>query len=1042
MYPRMEVTNLTSRRSAMRQLLGVARGRPLAIIVLLLVLLSEVLFAMPKPVKDLYPHWLSGVVDILHSPFESAQLALFDSYQHVSPRVPQSQPVTILAIDEKSLQKFGQWPWPRDVLANLINTLDFYEPAAIGLDFYMPEPDQNSLEKLVARLAPEQTYLLKDLAAMPSSDFQLAMSLSSTRSVVAAAGFGFSTYTTSDSLFTVPVETQGESPLPFITNYPQVLSSLPEFQQAAAGQALLSVPDTAGPVRKMALVMAVNGDLVPTLAMEMLRVAAGSDAIRVVTSSTGVQQVQVADLSVRTQHNSDVWLHYAPLETTGVRYLSAADLITGNFDPVMLKSKLVVIGLTGAGLSDMRFTALGEQVPGVEIHAQLMESLFDGSLLKRPFWLPWTEILMVACVGLFLIWYAPRPETWVGALLKYRPAQSLGIVVVFGIVMIVLGYFIFWAWSVLFSASSVVIGSSLVLGIFIINTILESLTEAQSRLGRLVQNGIALARVHDRESLLDMTLDGVDEITPCEASVILLKSDNSQLSAVHQRGLQVEWSEHVDLKNPEELAGVFGRVFKQADLVQLDHGNAEFSQTRWSELKTSSGKRVQSVLAVPMLLSDTSVGGVVVLINAIDPISRDVVNFDKKNEHFVDALATQTAVVIENQDLVEAQEKMLDAMIKMVAGAIDAKSPYTGGHCERVPELAMMLCQAASQASQGPLADFALTTDDEWREFTIAAWLHDCGKVTTPEHVVDKATKLETIYNRIHEVRTRFEVLLRDADIERLKAIYEQGLSTEEADEAFLSRKQQLLDDFSFLAMCNVGGEFLEEDKIERIRSIGRQTWTRHFDNRLGLSEDEYKRLPADDGESLPVIEQLLSDRPEHLILRPPSAALDEKFGFKMEVPEHLYNHGELHNLVVSRGTLTAEERFKINEHIIQTIFILEQMPFPPNLSRIPEIAGGHHETLIGTGYPRKLTKDELSIPARVMAIADIFEALTASDRPYKKAKTLSESIRILSFFKKDQHIDPDLFDLFLTSGIYLEYAKRFLSEDQIDEVDISQYLG
>ncbi len=1042
MYPRMEATNLTSRRLAIRQLLGVARGRPLAIIVLLLVLLSEALFAMPKPVKDLYPHWLTSVVGFLHYPLESAQLALFDSYQSVSPRVPQSQPVTILAIDEKSLQKFGQWPWPRDVLANLINTLDFYEPAAIGLDFYMPEPDQNSLEKLVSRLAPEQTYLLAELDSMPSSDFQLAMSLSSTRSVVAAAGFDFATYTTSDSLFSIPVATEGKDPLPFITDYPQVLASLPEFQQAAAGQALLSVPGTAGPVRKMALIMAVNGELIPTLAMEMLRVATGSDAIKVVSGETGVKQVQVADLTVRTQHNSDVWLHYAPIEKTGVRYLSAADLITGNFDPVMLKSKLVVIGLTGAGLSDMRFTALGEQVPGAEIHAQLLESLFDGSLLKRPFWLPWAEILMIAGVGLFLIWFAPRPETLVGALLKYKPAQSLGGVLVFAMLMMALGYLTFWAWGVLFSATSVVIVSSLVTGIFIINTILENLTEAQARLGRLVQNGIALARVHDRESLLDMTLDGVDDISPCEASVILLKSDDGKLSAVHQRGLQVEWTEQVNLKNPEELDGVFGRVFSQADLMQLDYGSSELSQARWVELKTNSGKRVQSVLAVPMLLSDKSVGGVVVLINAIDPISRDVVNFDKKNEHFVDALATQTAVVIENQDLVEAQEKMLDAMIKMVAGAIDAKSPYTGGHCERVPELAIMLCKAASQTKQGPLADFALTTDDEWREFTIAAWLHDCGKVTTPEHVVDKATKLETIHNRIHEVRTRFEVLLRDAEIERLQAIYEQGIAPEQANQVFAERKQQLLDDFAFLAMCNVGGEFLEDDKIERIRSIGKQTWVRHFDNRLGLSEDERKRLPDEDEVALPVMEQLLSDRPEHLVKRPPTEALDEKFGFKMDVPEYLYNHGELHNLVVSRGTLTAEERFKINEHIIQTIFILEQMPFPPNLSRIPEIAGGHHETLIGTGYPRKLTKDELSIPARVMAIADIFEALTASDRPYKKAKTLSESIRILSFFKKDRHIDPDLFDLFLTSGIYLEYAKRFLSEDQIDEVDISQYLG
>jgi HD-GYP domain-containing protein (c-di-GMP phosphodiesterase class II) len=160
-----------------------------------------------------------------------------------------------------------------------------------------------------------------------------------------------------------------------------------------------------------------------------------------------------------------------------------------------------------------------------------------------------------------------------------------------------------------------------------------------------------------------------------------------------------------------------------------------------------------------------------------------------------------------------------------------------------------------------------------------------------------------------------------------------------------------------------------------------------------------------------------------------------------MEVPEYERNLGELYNLSVTKGTLTIEERYKINEHIIMTIKMLENIPFTRNLRKVPEYAGGHHETMIGTGYPRKLSKEQLSIPARIMAIADIFEALTAADRPYKKAKTLSESIRIMAFMKKDKHIDADLFDIFLTSGVYKEYAKKFLLEEQIDEVDISQYL-
>jgi hypothetical protein len=284
-------------------------------------------------------------------------------------------------------------------------------------------------------------------------------------------------------------------------------------------------------------------------------------------------------------------------------------------------------------------------------------------------------------------------------------------------------------------------------------------------------------------------------------------------------------------------------------------------------------------------------------------------------------------------------------------------------------------------------------------------------------------------------------VLLRDAQIERLERIHERGEARETADAWFDARKAQLIDDFAFIADCNLGGEFMAPDRIERVRRIAEQTWLRHFDDRLGLSHEELKRYEDSPLAPLPAPETLLADKPHHLFERPPNKALDPKHGFKLKVPEYLYNHGEVYNLCIGRGTLTEEERFKINEHIIQTIVMLENMPLPPNLKRVPEYAGTHHETLIGTGYPRKLQAKDLSVPSRIMAIADIFEALTASDRPYKKAKTLSESIKILSMFKKDQHIDPDLFDLFLRSGVYKAYAEKYLHPDQIDDVDISVYL-
>jgi HD-GYP domain-containing protein (c-di-GMP phosphodiesterase class II) len=388
----------------------------------------------------------------------------------------------------------------------------------------------------------------------------------------------------------------------------------------------------------------------------------------------------------------------------------------------------------------------------------------------------------------------------------------------------------------------------------------------------------------------------------------------------------------------------------------------------------------------------------------------------------------------------EAQRILMESLLQLIASAIDAKSAYTGGHCARVPELARMLAEAASDVAQGPLAGFRFETEEQWREFRIGTWLHDCGKVTTPEFVVDKATKLETIYNRIHEIRTRFEVLLRDAEISHLTSVLA-GRDAAVSRCVFEARRAQLFDDFAFVAKCNIGGESMPAHDEERLQAIARQTWLRHFDDRLGLSHGEESRFENRPPSPLPVVEHLLADKPEHIVSRTDKQRYDARFGFHMDVPEHLYDFGELHNLCINRGTLTAEERYKINEHIIQTIVMLDQLPLPPNLKRVPEYASTHHETLSGTGYPRGLAADALSVPARIMAIADIFEALTAADRPYKKAKSLSEAIDILASFKTRKQIDADIFNLFLTSGVYRRYAETYLHPEQIDEVDVEAYV-
>ncbi len=575
----------------------------------------------------------------------------------------------------------------------------------------------------------------------------------------------------------------------------------------------------------------------------------------------------------------------------------------------------------------------------------------------------------------------------------------------------------------------------------------RELEEARKKLAQLVEVGIQLGRERDREALLRDVLSATREISNCTTAGLRLRDEHDVLKSVlvvgNIAGIGTEDQAMYDSRSGEaQTQSLLATTALAGKTMVVDDVSTdprpELGMVR--EINANLDKPIQSILAVPLKSTGDRVMGVLYLVNAKHPGSGDVVPFSAQTVRLVEALAAQAAVAIDNQNLVQSQRRLMDSIIQILASAIDAKSAYTGGHCERVPELAFMLAEEAERVDQGPLADFRFRNEEEWREFRIGAWLHDCGKVTTPEYVVDKATKLETIYNRLHEIRMRFEVLLRDARIAACEAI-EAGTDRAVAHAARDLREQQLQADFAFIAECNIGGEFMAPGRVARLEAIATQTWMRHFDDRLGLSQEEAKRHHGTPAPSLPVAEPLLADKPHHIVPRGPDKALAASKGFEMEIPQHLYNHGELHNLRIGRGTLNAEERFKINEHIIQTIVMLESMPFPDNLKRVPEYAGTHHETMIGTGYPRKLSAADLSIPARIMAIADIFEALTASDRPYKKAKSLSESVEILHTFKKNQHIDPALFDLFLSSGVYRRYAERFLSPEQIDAVDIDLYL-
>jgi HD-GYP domain-containing protein (c-di-GMP phosphodiesterase class II) len=428
-----------------------------------------------------------------------------------------------------------------------------------------------------------------------------------------------------------------------------------------------------------------------------------------------------------------------------------------------------------------------------------------------------------------------------------------------------------------------------------------------------------------------------------------------------------------------------GKTVNIADAYSAE--GFDFTGTRAFDQKT--GYRSKSFLTVPMRNYEREIIGVLQLINAQDPASGEIVAFSASDQRLAESLASQAAIALTNRMLINQLEHLFESFINLINNAIDEKSPYTGGHCQRVPVLTMLLAEAVNDTTEGPLKDFHMTDKDRY-ELKIAGLLHDCGKVTTPVHVVDKATKLETIFDRVHLIDTRFEVLKRDAEIESLKKRTGMGrMEVAEEEKRLRERLRALDDDRKFLHACNVGTERMREDDMERVRRIATYRWRDMQGHDVSfLTDDEVK------------------------------------------------------NLTIRSGTLTEEERKIINHHIVATVRMLESLPWPNHLTNVPEYAGGHHERMDGKGYPKGLTREEMSVQARCMGIADIFEALTAKDRPYKKGKTLSESLEILGKFKENGHIDPDLFDVFVRQKVYLRYAEMFLDPDQIDAVDESKIPG
>ena len=531
----------------------------------------------------------------------------------------------------------------------------------------------------------------------------------------------------------------------------------------------------------------------------------------------------------------------------------------------------------------------------------------------------------------------------------------------------------------------------------------------QNQISNMSAIGLALSKEKDMDKLLEMILLEAKRISNADGGTLYMMVDDQRLRFsimitdslnIHMGGTSGKEIPFYPVKlymddgQPNKTmiaanAGLTGDTINIPDAYKAK--GFDFSGTKAFDEKT--GYRSKSFLTVPLKNHEDEIIGVLQLLNAQDVKTKKVIPFSDNVQKSVEALSSQAAVAITNKNLIKDLEVLFESFIKLIASAIDAKSPYTGGHCSRVPEITMMLAESVNDINDGPFAGIQFT-DKEMYELKIAAWLHDCGKVATPEAVVDKSTKLETIYDRIHTVSTRFEVLKRDEEIKylkkQLKIQKDDSLIENQKKEAlkkartlYLKRIKQQEDDKSFIEESNVGGEFMSQDRKDRVNKIASYRW-------------------KDNGS-----------------------------------PKPFFSEDEIYNLCISRGTLTPEERKIINDHIVVTIDMLEQLPYPKHLRNVPEFAGGHHEKLDGTGYPKGLNHSEMSVQAKIMAIADIFEALTARDRPYKKGKTLSQAMRILGFMKNDAHIDTELFEVFVKEKIYLKYAESFLDPEQIDEVEL-----
>jgi HD-GYP domain-containing protein (c-di-GMP phosphodiesterase class II) len=509
---------------------------------------------------------------------------------------------------------------------------------------------------------------------------------------------------------------------------------------------------------------------------------------------------------------------------------------------------------------------------------------------------------------------------------------------------------------------------------------------------RLTTIGISLSREKNIENLLEKILTSARKITNADAGTLYLvdqtnkrltfeivQNDSMNLN-LQARGdvfdsfppVPLEINGSPNLKNVSSYVALTGEKVNIPDVYQAEG----FDFTGTKSYDANSGYRSKSMLVIPMKNHQDETIGVLQIINALSSETRRPVPFVPEDEGIAGALASQAAVCMTKNQLIQDLENLLEAFIKSIATAIDDKSPHTGRHVNRVVDLVMLMAQELNSADSPPFKEVEFTPD-ELEEMRIASWLHDVGKISTPEHILDKRSRLEGVWDREELIKTRFCLISLCLENQYLK---KKGEPSAEADKQadfdnYKLEQEKQKDDFDFLLGCNKSERFINDQDLARIEDIAKRTYT--------FAGESFSYLTAE----------------------------------------------ELEMLSIRRGNLTHEERKIIEKHAEVTQKILGSLPFPKKLSRVAEFASMHHERMDGTGYNLGVGAKDIPLQARIIALADVFEALTATDRPYKKPITIDKALQILEHMKEDNHLDPALVDFFIRNRIYEKYSDKHLKD-------------